>query len=85
MIISERRDKCDSDFQDFLMVIISAKNWLEGTLRKAPFKWLYAIYVQKDKNTMRYEVRCSLNTKEAAEKAHGFLLSWALPVSLSFN
>lgn len=33
---------------------------------------------------MAYEV-CSLNTKDPAEKAHGFLLSSALPVSFSFK
>lgn len=37
MIISETL-KVDSDFQDLRMVIISGKNWLEGTLRKAHFK-----------------------------------------------
>lgn len=45
----------DSDFQDFRMVIISGKDWLEGTIRKAPFKWLHTIYVQRDKNTMKNE------------------------------
>jgi len=38
IIISETPEKWDADFQDFFMVIISGKNWLEGTLRKAPFK-----------------------------------------------
>lgn len=47
--------------------------WLEGTLRKARFKWLQTIYVQRDKNTMEYEAWCFLNTKEAAGKAQGFL------------
>lgn len=28
----------DSDFQDFRVVIVSGKDWLEGTVRKAPFK-----------------------------------------------
>lgn len=56
IIISERPEKWDADFQNFLMVITSGKNWLEGTLRKAPFKSLHTIYVQRDKNTMAYEV-----------------------------
>lgn len=39
---------------------------------------------QRDKNKMEFEGWCSLNTKEAAGKAHGFLLSSALSVPLSF-
>lgn len=79
-IISEKPEKWDTDFHDYLMVISSGKKWLEGTLGKTLLKWLHTVYVQTDKNTMGYEVSCSLNTKEAAEKAHSFLLSSALPV-----
>lgn len=78
MIISENW-KVDSEFQNFRMVIISGKKWLEDTLRKAAFKWLPTIYVQRDKNAMEYEAGCFLNTKEAAGRAHGFLQSPCTP------
>lgn len=69
-----------------MVVIISGKKLAGGTSQE---KFLLRDYIQvipqRDKNTMEFEGRCSLNTKEAAEKAHGFLLSSALSLPLSFK